>query len=190
MDGLRRFNIRIRPEQEEAYLHTWIVVGHMLGIQPELLPASMADARSMMDTILRRQWASSQAGVDLTSALINFLNGYVPFWLKGLPNSALRYFRGNQVADMLGVGRSNWTVLLLKLENILFDWASHMENASLGFGRFARKFHLMILNNVLSASRDGNRPPFRIPDRLSATGMKVRSPRLGVVRSQRPQSTT
>jgi hypothetical protein len=188
MEGMRRFNIRIAPEQEEAYLHTWRVVGEMLGLQPALLPATLPEARAMMDTILRRQWAPSQAGEVLAAALINFLDGYVPFWLRGLPNSALRYFRGHEVADMLRVGRANWTTLILKLENVLFGWTSHMDNASLGIGRIARWFHLMVLNGVLSATRDGTRPPFRIPDRLSPTGMKVRPSRRRVAKMQRPRS--
>jgi hypothetical protein len=114
MDGMRRFNIRLQPEQEEAYLHVWKVVGDMLGIRPELLPADMAEAHELMDMILQRQWAPSDAGHDLASALIALLEGYVPGLLRGLPNSAMRYFRGDHVADMLGVGRSNWTTVLLK----------------------------------------------------------------------------
>jgi hypothetical protein len=186
MDGMRRFNIRLQPQKEEAYLHAWKVVGEMLGIQPELLPADMADARNLMDTILQRQWAPSEAGCDLTSALIGFLDGYVPIWLRGLPNSALRYFRGNDLADMLGVGRANWTTLLLQLERILFGWASHFENASAGFGRFARWLHVMVLNDVLSADRDGNRPPFRIPERLSPTGLRIHQRRSRAVKPRRP----
>ena len=187
MDGMRRFNIRLQPEQEEAYLHVWKVVGDMLSIRPELLPSNMAEAHDLMDTILQRQWAPSEAGHDLASALIALLEGYVPRLLRGLPISAMRYFRGDKVADMLGVGRANWTTILLKLENVFFGWARDLRNASRGFGRFARWFHLMILDGVLSAERDGHRPPFRIPERLSvSTGLRPRRRRKPADKTRKP----
>ena len=187
MDGMQRFNIRLLPEQEEAYLHVWKVVGDMLGIRPELLPANMTEARILIDTILQRQWAPSDAGHDLASALITLLNGYVPWLLRGLPNSALRYFRGHHVADMLGVGKANWTTIILKLENVFFGWANRLETTSHGVGWFARRLNLTIINGVLSIDRDGKRPPFRIPERLSvSTGLRLRKHRKPADKTRKP----
>ncbi len=176
MDGMRHFSIRLRPEQEEAYLHAWKVVGDMLGIRSDLLPVDMADAHALIETIFRRQWAPSQAGGDLASALITFLEDHIPGLLHGLPSSALRFFRGNHVANILEVGPANWTTALLKLQNVCFSMANNLDDASRGIGRLSRWLNRAILNRLLSVERDGNRPPFRIPKQLSPTGMAVQPP--------------
>jgi hypothetical protein len=50
----------------------------------------------------------------------------------------------------------------------------------------------MILDGVLSAERDGHRPPFRIPQRLSvSTGLRLRKRRKPVDKTRQPvQSST
>lgn len=173
IDGMQRFNLRLNSRHAEAYLHTWKVVGDLLGIRSDLLPLDMNDARLLRDTIFRRQWAPSQSGNDLTAALLGFLQNYLPPVLRGLPASALRYFRGNYVADLLNVAPADWTTALLQVENVLFGLGADMEHTSLGFRHVARWANLEVLNAVLSATRDGNRPPFRIPKSLAPSRLKI-----------------
>jgi hypothetical protein len=45
--GLRRLGLGLSREEEGAYLHTWNVVGHLLGIGRELLVETMADAETL-----------------------------------------------------------------------------------------------------------------------------------------------
>jgi hypothetical protein len=173
IDGMQRFNLRLRPQQAEAYLHTWKVIGDLLGLRSDLLPLDVADARRLRDAIFQRQWAPSQSGNELTAALLAFLQHHLPGMLHGLPSSALRYFRGDHVADMLNVGPADWTTGLLKIENVFFGLGADLSDASHGIRHMARWMNLQLLNGVLSVERDGNRPPFRIPRTLAPSRLRI-----------------
>jgi len=70
LEGLGKFDIAVPPEQAAAYLDTWCVVGRMMGIREELIPADLTSARVLTDTIQRRQIAASPEGRRLTAALL------------------------------------------------------------------------------------------------------------------------
>ncbi|HZD10294.1 MAG TPA: oxygenase MpaB family protein, partial [Candidatus Binatia bacterium] len=63
--GMKRFRIEMDPEDEEAYLHAWKVVGHILGVDEALLPSDLEDAQLLATTIFERQKGSSEAGLEL-----------------------------------------------------------------------------------------------------------------------------
>lgn len=76
--GLERWGCRLSLEQKEAFLHTWKLVGHIMGIKGNLLPDNWDDAKRLFETIKRRQAAPSQPGQQLTEALLSFLEDYLP----------------------------------------------------------------------------------------------------------------
>jgi hypothetical protein len=76
--GLERWGCSLSSEEKEAFLHTWKLVGHIMGIKPALLPDNWGEAESLFEAIKRRQAAASQAGTELTEALLRFLEDYLP----------------------------------------------------------------------------------------------------------------
>ncbi len=68
LDGLRRLGYRLADEDTEAYLHCWIVVSHIMGIRPELLPADFADAAALSGRIAERHFAACDEGQMMTRA--------------------------------------------------------------------------------------------------------------------------
>jgi hypothetical protein len=53
----------------DDYIYTWNVVGRMLGIEPELLPESSADAQKLFDEIKARHAGATRQGPRLIAAL-------------------------------------------------------------------------------------------------------------------------
>ncbi len=72
LDVLHRFRVDTLEVDQVAFLHHWKVIGHLLGVDARLLPATVADGRALMDRILDRQAAPSDAGVLLGDALVDF----------------------------------------------------------------------------------------------------------------------
>ena len=104
LEGLERMGIQVSNEQKEAYVHTWSAVGEMLGIVPELLPDSVAEARGLENAILERQSDTSLAGQTLTSALVQFAQERLKSrLLQTAPESLIRYFAGEKMATDLGL---------------------------------------------------------------------------------------
>lgn len=52
--GLRDLGIPATPAQEHALLHTWNVVGHLVGIRRELMVQTMDDARALFERMQQR----------------------------------------------------------------------------------------------------------------------------------------
>ncbi len=103
-DGLGQFAITEPAARLEAYLHCWKGVGALLGVDERLLPAGLDDARALLEAILKRQAAASEAGQLLAQALVAFAEQTLPAErMDDAPRSLIRYLIGTQRAQMLGI---------------------------------------------------------------------------------------
>lgn len=104
LDALGKSGIEESEERKGAYLYTWKIIGNAMGIQNDLFPPTLDDARFLLDKIAQRQHRESEAGKILAAALIDFSSDKLPTnVLKNAPQVLLRYFSGDKVADMLQV---------------------------------------------------------------------------------------
>ncbi len=55
--GLRRLGLGFAKADEEAYLHLWNVVGHLLGIEPDMMAHTMIDAAELFSLLQKRALA-------------------------------------------------------------------------------------------------------------------------------------
>lgn len=76
--GLRHWGVRMSDVERDAFLHTWKVVGYLMGIEEELLTDDWTQAEKLYARLRQRQAGHSQAGVALTNTLLGFLADYLP----------------------------------------------------------------------------------------------------------------
>ena len=122
--GFRRMGGFLSPADQEAYLSYWRIVGHRLGVLPELLPATMGDSAALDAAIAQRQFAPSAAGATLTQALLGaFTESEAPAFIKEKAPMLMAYFLGPELATMLGLdfeGQApDWLRLGKQLEGAL-----------------------------------------------------------------------
>ena len=114
LEGLQKLGVYYTSEEAEAYLHVWNVIGFLLGVEEKLLPASMKEAYLLDKLITRRHFRKSEAGIELTKALLTCFDEITPTAaLKAFNPSFMRFLLGSKVADLLEVPQSNLTNLLL-----------------------------------------------------------------------------
>src|SRR6201993_1811693 len=77
-DSLPKLGVRLPDEDVDAYLHLWNVIGHLMGIDDELLVDGVDDAKALVDAIKRRQFRSSPEGIDMTKALLRLMDELTP----------------------------------------------------------------------------------------------------------------
>jgi hypothetical protein len=104
--GFATMGLRMTDDEKDAYVHCWNVVGYLMGIREELLPATFEDSRELFTTIQRRQHGASQAGQNLTRALLGVLERPMPPAFRRLPAVMTRDLVGDETADALGVPRA------------------------------------------------------------------------------------
>lgn len=115
--GLRKAGYVVSYADAMAYQHLWNVVGHIMGVQNELLTDTGLEASRLDEAIRERHFRPSDAGRVLTGALLETLS---KAQLKGLSPDLIpaycRFLLGDEVADILGVAeRTGNTKLPLNL---------------------------------------------------------------------------
>ena len=163
-----RTGVTYSDQDADDYLHTWSYVGYLLGIRPDLLPLTRAQTSVLMPIVRRRQFASSVPGHAMTAALLSQGTRLTPPGLRGLPAATVRYYVGDDTADLIGVPPADWT-------RFLFAPLADLTRAlSLGWlhQRFLRVFSdrvgMGMLSLAVRAERFGGRPAFAVPTGLAA----------------------
>lgn len=162
-----RTGVRYTQEEAEAYLHTWCVVGHLLGIRPDLLPLDLDDAKALMAASRRRNHARSDAGVEMTAALLEQASAVVPRGLRGLPASAIRFYIGDATADLLEVPSADWTLRLFSPLARLTRVTTYVKAHGRLRHSLSSRMGQAMLDAAVRAERGGNRPNFQIPTTLA-----------------------
>jgi hypothetical protein len=113
IEALEQMGVDVSPKQKSDYLHTWLVAGHLLGIDYKLLrrhelnpllqPLNYTEMVLVRDVLFRRHAKPSASGQMLTRALIGMEERALPVALRPLPPAAIRRFIGDDAADMLEV---------------------------------------------------------------------------------------
>ena len=107
--SLRKLGLGLRADDEEAYLHAWNVVGHLLGIERELMANSMAEADSMFTSLQARgrtQTYLPDPRPALGAALMQTMQNVIPLRLvKPFPVLLTRYLCGKTTATDLGIDK-------------------------------------------------------------------------------------
>jgi squalene cyclase len=166
-DAWRRMGLEITPDEDEAWLHAWKVVGHVLGIHPALLPRDCADARALWGAICGAQWRPCEAGRKLAAALLGVSERWLPPPVFGdLSKALMRHFSGDRCADILGISPAGPT------EDVIVAAARGLSH----LGDPARPPPLVgvlqavareIMKGLVTAQRAGKPAPFRIPPALA-----------------------
>ena len=105
--GMRDLGIGFRQEDEEAYLHAWNVMGHVLGIERELMAETMAEAEALFARLQAsgrlHPWLPDPRP-DLAAALMNTMEQEIPFrLLKPFPVLLTRYLCGKTTSADLAL---------------------------------------------------------------------------------------
>jgi hypothetical protein len=122
-EGFGTMGYHMTNRQREGYIHCWNVVGYLMGIREELLPAAYNDARELFEAIRRRQHGQSDAGRKLTAALLKSVEEALPGDHDDPLVAALtRKLVGDSTADVLGIARPT-LLQQLRLDALLEAWA-------------------------------------------------------------------
>ena len=168
--GLEKAGIRVSEADKEAYLHLWKLVGHIMGIVPDLLPSDYPTAVEMMDIWMNRGHGASDSGILLTQTLINFMYERVPGrWFDRYATNWMRFWLGDVIADALEIPPYHQGLLaLMRLQQLLWQVANRIHAASPLVYVVTRFFSRRLLLALIDIERAGKDIEFRIPEPLQA----------------------
>jgi hypothetical protein len=70
LNGLTQLGIELTKEQKDAYMHCWNIVGHYIGLEPDLYPNDFEDGWNLGIEIIKRNQEESADGKFLIDSLI------------------------------------------------------------------------------------------------------------------------
>jgi hypothetical protein len=114
MQKLTAWKVPIPGGESAAFLHSWQLSAHMLGISDEYIPASWAEADAQAKQVLDPVLAPTTEGIELADILLN-LGSEVDGGILSKPilGSFTRYVLGDRIAGWLHIPREPiWDPLL------------------------------------------------------------------------------
>ncbi|KFA91891.1 hypothetical protein Q664_18825 [Archangium violaceum Cb vi76] len=165
--GLEKLGCTLSREEQNAYLHCWKVVGHLMGLEAAVLPEDIEDCAALAEVVQRRHFRASPEGQEMTRALIQMAEHVTPGNLfDGMAASLIRHILGEEVADMLKVPPADWTRYLIGPLAMLGRASDELGDHSRVVARLAEVFGRKLVEGMVWMNRGAGRPPFRIPSKL------------------------
>jgi hypothetical protein len=170
LDGLRQMGFQLSADETESYLHSWNVVGALLGIQESLLPRHEAHAEALARAFQRRQYAACAEGQMMTQALVAMMQYHLPGNVfDAFPAALIRLLLGEEYADLLAVERHRMAEALLGPWRHLFALKDDLMDDASALRRLREIFSRKLIEGLVLVGRGGRRVAFHIPTELRQT---------------------
>ncbi len=113
LDGLDQLGVELTDAEKDAYLHCWNIVGHFIGLSPELYPANYKEGWELGIAIIKRNQSEGEDGKFLTQSLLDFSKHFfnTPFFNE-MPSYLINHFVedvskkiGVDILKLLGVSK-------------------------------------------------------------------------------------
>ncbi|MCT9821531.1 DUF2236 domain-containing protein [Microbacterium sp. W1N] len=102
---LKEWGVPMSAADQDAFLHSWQVALHMLGVRDEYIPATWDAAHAQSAQILTPKLTWTPEGQELAEVLLG-LTAQVDLGVtRGFLNEFVRYQLGDQIGDWLGLRR-------------------------------------------------------------------------------------
>ncbi|MFN0094999.1 MAG: oxygenase MpaB family protein [Dehalococcoidia bacterium] len=166
LDGLAQLGARISREDPEAYIHCWRVVGHFVGIDEAMNPATLSEARELLNAQRRRQYSITEQGLGLEHAMLAMLTEMSPGPMRHFPTQMVRYLIGREYAAQLQVPRAPLTARLGFGAYIRANRAALWFVSVTRIANVSEPFNRAILHRMIGSGRGGERAPFTVDPAL------------------------
>lgn len=104
LEGLNTLGVRFDDTEMESYIHCWRVVGHLMGVDADMIPVNAKDALKLGHAIIDHQKGAGEAGESLTGALLIFCQHKAPgFISKDFHAKMMRYLMGEEISALLRI---------------------------------------------------------------------------------------
>lgn len=103
--GLERLGVALNRDEQDAIVHFWAIVGHVIGVDEALNPRTYREGKELYLTILDSQAQDAEDGRILARALANFIKEAVGMdLLPSFQDQLMRFLIDNdRYSDLLGI---------------------------------------------------------------------------------------
>jgi hypothetical protein len=168
LNGLARLGITYTPQEAEDYYYVWRVTGAMLGIRPDIMPETLAEAQVVHSLLRARHFGPSAEGARLTRGLLEMYDRVMPGEIfDGVIPAVIRQAAGDEIADWLEVPRSHWGWVMehTSFVNTLLE---ELQDRSNTFNHIFDRACWAVINGEFHTLSNGQPAVYDIPTDLRA----------------------
>ena len=105
--SLAIFQCEVTKDQQDAYVHSWAVAGHLIGVQDDMIPMNFEEAESLFAHLKADQFRATKEGCALASSLRTFMAEVLGLPWVGRQSATLlmRTLLDERTSEGLGIGR-------------------------------------------------------------------------------------
>ncbi|MBN6040579.1 oxygenase MpaB family protein [Amycolatopsis sp. 195334CR] len=166
---LKDWKVPMTAAEEDAFLHSWQVAIHLLGVRPEFIPKTWAEAYAQSGQALTPILAPSFEGKELAEDLLGLTAQIDLGVTRGFLNEFVRYLLSDEIGDWLNLRRdyaakaviqTGWPAYIAFREGLI----PIMPVGFYMFDQLIRAIAMLFLNKVTSPTTTpitiptGNRP--------------------------------
>ena len=116
--GMEKLGMKADDSVQKAYIHTWNIIGNLLGLEEKLCPVNYLSAVLLDKSISSRQFKNSPQGVELAQSLMAAFRNIAPGeTVADLLQEQSRYLLGNTYAEMLEIKKTTIPQSVLSVYN-------------------------------------------------------------------------
>ena len=175
LQGLDILKIQLTEKEKEGFYHCWRIVGHIMGVEDYLVPATHQGGTELGEAILQDQLEASKEGKELTKAVIDFIAAVMPGkFLDKTPSALIKFLVRPEVAKAISVGHhiSFFPSLFPKFLSMIFSIASWFKQMNGVLRSIVKYMNLKLLQGMLDKLNQG-KVRFSIPPGLKSNwGLK------------------
>jgi hypothetical protein len=173
--GLRRLGVRVRSSEADAYMHLWRWCGWLMGVDPDLAPATEGEANRLADLIAATQDPPDEDSRALTRVLFESTRPRITTAGQttgarahaSFTTAVCRMLIGDETADGLGVPRSSWRAVPHGLRRVVSVLDRVREAAPLA-DQPAIRMGMAYWERVTGEPGAAPHQPFDLPERLAS----------------------
>ncbi len=177
LDGVEALGIQVTAPEAEDYVHLWRVAGHIIGVEPELLPATRSEGQRLAGIIAMTQDEPDDDARRLVKAFLSHpIDERAPARERRAVErrmqayaGAVRGLLGDELADQLALPKDGWRFVVPAVREVVRR-AERLRRTVPGGDRLALEAGRRHWNNVVRLGLMGIPAEFGLPRELATFG--------------------
>lgn len=170
-----RLGVVLDPQEREGYFHCWRVVGHVLGLDEELNPATVEGGAALFEAARAHQRGATEPGRAMTRALADTIAQVIgiPWVSDDAVTLLMRHLLDDDTAEMMGVPEVSKVGSLAMSGLVSVVRAASAVGEGIGdevplVHRISAWFGQRFVERIARRDRGGERSLFNLPSDLRA----------------------
>lgn len=174
--GLDLLGVDLTEEQKNAYMHCWNLVGHFIGLDPELMPKDHNQGYELGVAILTRNQEESLEGKALGKSIVQFGKDIFPgYFFDDMPAYFIKRFTqdvstrvGVDFAALIGINPKPTLKrkFVAWLTAFVFDKVSDVQNKSWFFSKISKWVTIKLMQGLINYYLKNSTAQFDVPPSL------------------------